>query len=149
MRLAWGDAASASSAIGSPQRGDGASASASSEMGSPRLELSHRKATEHASPGRKTVPALQLSGAEDRKRGRLNVRPRALRSLEDLQKDTAKTGLQVPGDLPERFPIGPWLVNLDSQSDDEDGWRKVEGIVAADLKVWASDPNKVVGDESK
>ena len=60
MRLAWGDAASASSAIGSPQRGDGASASASSEMGSPRLELSHRKATEHASPGRKTVASFAI-----------------------------------------------------------------------------------------
>ena len=95
------------------------------------------------------MPALQLSGAEDRKRGRLNERPLALRSLEDLQKDTAKTGLQVPGDLPERFPIGPWLVNLDSHSDDKDGWRAVEERVAADLKNWASDPNKVVGDESK
>ena len=45
---AHGDAASATSAIGSPKRGDGASASASSAIGSPRLELPHRKAAEHA-----------------------------------------------------------------------------------------------------
>jgi hypothetical protein len=125
---AHGDAASATSAIGSPKRGDGASASASSAIGSPRLEyeLPHRKAGEHASPGRKIVPVLQLSGAEDQKRGGLNVPPRALRSLEDLQKDLGKTGLEILRDLSERFPKGPWLVNLNSQPDDEDGWRAVE-----------------------